>query len=78
MAQFSNFKIDKKAEGGFVAWDANTDIAKMNYYISGYDEKLNQSIVDSSYFFPLCPCQLIDLVPRVLFRCPLFLKRFLL
>lgn len=48
MAQFSNFKIDKKAEGGFVAWDANTDIAKMNYYISGYDEKLNQSIVDPS------------------------------
>jgi len=46
LAQFSNFKIDKKTEGGFVTWDANTDMAKMNYHISGYDEKLNQSIVD--------------------------------
>lgn len=48
LAQFSNFKIDRKTEGGFVAWDANTDIVKMNYHISGYDEKINQSIVDNS------------------------------
>lgn len=44
-AHFSNFKIDKKTEGGFVTWDANTDMAKMNYKISGYDEKILQSIV---------------------------------
>ena len=48
VAQFSNFKIDRKTEGGFVAWDANTDIVKMNYHISGYDEKINQSIVNNS------------------------------
>lgn len=46
--QFSNFKIDKKTEGGFVTWDANTDMVKMNYGISGYDEKLLQAIPDSS------------------------------
>ena len=39
LAEFSNFKLDKKTEGGFVTWDANTDMAKMNYHISGYDEK---------------------------------------
>ena len=47
-AQFSNFKIDKKNEGGFVTWDANTDMAKMNYHISGYDEKILQAIVSHS------------------------------
>lgn len=46
--QFSNFKIDKKTEGGFVTWDANTDMVKMNYHISGYDEKLLQGIVSRS------------------------------
>ena len=43
MAQFSNFKIDRKTEGGFVTWDANTDMVKMNYQNSGYDEKIAQS-----------------------------------
>ena len=47
-ANFSNFKIDKKTEGGFVTWDANTDMVKMNYHISGYDEKIMQSIVSRS------------------------------
>ena len=47
-AHFSNFKIDKKTEGGFVTWDANTDMAKMNYHISGYDEKILQGIVSRS------------------------------
>ena len=46
--QFSNFKIYKKTEGGFVAWDANTDMVKMNYQISGYDEKLLQAIPDQA------------------------------
>lgn len=44
IAQFSNFKIIFKTEGGFVAWDANTDLAKKNFNISGFDEKLAQSI----------------------------------
>ena len=47
-AQFSNFRIDKKDEGGFVTWDANTDMVKMNYHISGYDEKILQAIVSQS------------------------------
>lgn len=46
VAQFSNFKIDIKTEGGFVAWDANTDMAKKNCGISGYDEKLDMAITD--------------------------------
>ena len=44
--EFSNFKIDKKTEGGFVTWDANTDMAKMNYHISGYDTKNLLAIPD--------------------------------
>lgn len=48
VAQFSNFKFIKKTEGGFVTWDANTDMVKMNYHISGYDEKILKSIVDRS------------------------------
>lgn len=46
--EFSNFKIDKKTEGGFVTWDANTDMVKMNYHISGYDEKALQAIPDEN------------------------------
>ena len=46
--EFSNFKFDKKTEGGFVTWDANTDLAKMNYHISGYDEKILQAIPNLS------------------------------
>ena len=48
LAQFSNFKFIKKTEGGFVAWDANTDMAKMNYHSSGYDEKIDQALATSS------------------------------
>ena len=44
--QFSSFKIDRKTEGGFVAWDANTDMVKMNYGISGYDVKNLKKITD--------------------------------
>lgn len=44
--QFSSFKIDRKTEGGFVTWDANTDMVKMNYGISGYDIKNLKSITD--------------------------------
>ena len=46
IGQFSNFKIDRKTEGGFNAWDANTDMVKMNYQNSGYDEKINMSNVN--------------------------------
>ena len=37
--QLSNFKFIRKTEGGFVTWDANTDMVKFRYFLSGYDEK---------------------------------------
>lgn len=46
MAQFSNFRLIRKTEGGFAAWDANTDLAKMNYFNTPYDEKILMSITD--------------------------------
>ena len=43
--QFSNFKFTKESSH-HVTWDANKDMVKMNYVISGYDEKNLQEIVD--------------------------------
>lgn len=40
--QFENFKIDKKAEGGFVAWDGNVDIAKLNFYQGNKDQEVSK------------------------------------
>ncbi len=45
IGQFTNFKISKLAEGA-VFWDANKDLFKRRYYISGYDEKLINAIPD--------------------------------
>lgn len=47
IGQFTHFKIGNTAEGA-VFWDANKDIFKRNYYISGYDEKLISAIPDSA------------------------------
>ncbi len=44
IAQFSNFVLGEKTPGGFVAWDANTDLVKKSFHYSSYDEKLNQAI----------------------------------
>ena len=44
---FSNFHIDRDANGT-VNWDANKDMIKLNYHISGYDEKLLQAIPNIS------------------------------
>ena len=41
----SNFHINKSSDG-YVAWDDNPDMIKMNYGISGYDEKALQAITD--------------------------------
>ena len=41
----SNFHINKTSDG-YVAWDDNADMIKMNYGISAYDEKELQSIVN--------------------------------
>lgn len=48
IGQFSNFKLGEKKDGGVVTWDANTDMIKMNYHISGYDEKILKAIVSPS------------------------------
>ena len=48
-AQFSNFRIEPNVkDGGMSMWDANTDMVKMNYGISGYDDKLLQAIPSKS------------------------------
>ncbi|MCD8377395.1 MAG: hypothetical protein LUB59_01255 [Candidatus Gastranaerophilales bacterium] len=36
----SGISIEEKHEGGFVCWDANTDMVKMNYFASNYDNEL--------------------------------------
>ena len=36
----SGLSIEQKNEGGFVCWDANTDMVKMNYFTSNYDNEL--------------------------------------
>lgn len=38
ICQFSNFKLGVKADGGMVTWDANSDMVKMSYFLSPYDE----------------------------------------
>ena len=43
IGQFTHFKIGENAEGA-VFWDANKDLFKRNYYISGYDEKLINAV----------------------------------
>lgn len=47
IGQFTHFKIGDTAEGA-VFWDANKDLFKRNYYMSGYDEKLISSIPDKT------------------------------
>lgn len=44
-SNMSNFSINKTSNG-YVAWDDNPDMVKMNYGISAYDEKELQGIVD--------------------------------
>ena len=49
VANFSKVKLaTQNKEGGYTTWDANVDIAKMNYQVSGYDEKLLQAIPDKA------------------------------
>ncbi|MCQ2739029.1 MAG: alpha-amylase family glycosyl hydrolase [bacterium] len=43
IGQFSGFKIDTNASGALF-WDDNKDLVKMNFHISGYDEKNLQAI----------------------------------
>ncbi len=48
LGSLSNIKIAPKEEGGFVCWDANTDMVKMNYFTSNYDDELLASEKDSA------------------------------
>lgn len=42
---FSNFRFTKNSEG-MGTWDANNDMVKLNYQVSGFDEKQLQAIKD--------------------------------
>ncbi len=42
----SGIEISPKVEGGFVCWNANTDIEKYNYFASNYDTELLSDIKD--------------------------------
>ena len=44
VAKFSGLEIRPKDEGGFVTWDANTDMAKLSYTESDYDTQMLESI----------------------------------
>ncbi len=44
IGQFSSFKFTPKRPGGSVTWDANTDMQKMSYSVSPYDEKILEEI----------------------------------
>lgn len=40
IGSLSGIRIEPKEEGGFVCWDANTDMVKLNYFTSNYDNEL--------------------------------------
>ena len=44
VSKFSGIEIAPKDEGGFVTWDANTDMAKLSYTESDYDTQMLESI----------------------------------
>ncbi|MGN1153793.1 MAG: hypothetical protein ACI4S3_07165, partial [Candidatus Gastranaerophilaceae bacterium] len=46
VGKFSGIEIRPKDEGGFVTWDANTDMAKLSYVASDYDTQMLDSITN--------------------------------
>ncbi len=46
IGKLSGISIEGKDEGGFVCWDANTDMPKRNYFTSNYDMELLSDIKD--------------------------------
>ena len=42
----SGISIEEKNEGGFVCWNAYTDMSKLNYFTSNYDNELLSDIKD--------------------------------
>ena len=46
--EMPEYKLSRKTDSGIVTWDANTDMFKMNYQSSGYDQKQNRAITNLS------------------------------
>lgn len=46
LSKFQNFVLDEKIEGGFDTWDANVDIAKINYVYSKENTKELHNIMN--------------------------------
>ena len=46
IGEMSGISISPKVEGGFVCWNAYTDMAKYNYFASNYDNELLSDIKD--------------------------------
>lgn len=40
LSKFQNFEVEGKFESGFETWDANPDIAKLNFVFSNADTKV--------------------------------------
>lgn len=47
IGEMSGINISPKVEGGFVCWNAYTDMAKYNYFASNYDNELLSDIKDA-------------------------------
>ncbi|MCM1265828.1 MAG: hypothetical protein NC200_06480 [Candidatus Gastranaerophilales bacterium] len=43
VGSLSGIRIEPKEEGGFVCWDSNTDMVKLNYFTSNYDNEMMAS-----------------------------------
>lgn len=46
ISKMSGIEVGPKTEGGFVCWNAYTDMAKLNYFASNYDSELLSEIKD--------------------------------
>ena len=44
LTKSNNYQLEDKFEGGFETWDANTDIAKLNFVMSNADVKLMKNL----------------------------------
>lgn len=47
LSKNENFVVDGKFEGGFDTWDANPDIAKLNFVFSNADTKALKNLSQS-------------------------------
>lgn len=47
VGNFTNFRIGRETQGA-VTWDGNNDMIKLNYHLSGFDDKMDSSIASSA------------------------------